>query len=103
VISVIDPYGRILDFLEQSRYFFFQVAPELYSRGWHILKKILKAVVIEHPCFRPFWIGNLSDKCLPIQTLLYVSFNHILMNLTSFMGTPSSMRILYNTSLLTES
>jgi hypothetical protein len=24
------------------------------------------------PCFRPFWIGKLSDKCLPIRTLLYV-------------------------------
>jgi hypothetical protein len=24
------------------------------------------------PCFRPFWIGKLSAKCLPIQTLLYV-------------------------------
>jgi hypothetical protein len=22
------------------------------------------------PCFRSFWIGNISDKCLPIQTLL---------------------------------
>jgi hypothetical protein len=27
---------------------------------------------------------------------------HILISLTSFMGTPNSMRILYNTSLLTE-
>jgi hypothetical protein len=27
------------------------------------------------PCFRPFWIGKLSDRCLPIRTLLYVSFN----------------------------
>jgi hypothetical protein len=36
------------------------------------------------PCFRPFWIGNLSDKCLPIWTLLYVSFKHILINLTTY-------------------
>jgi hypothetical protein len=50
------------------------------------------------PCFRPFWIGKLSDKCLPILTLLYVSFKHILINLTSFMGTPNSMGILYNDS-----
>jgi hypothetical protein len=27
VVSVTDPYGRILGFLHQSRYFFFQVAP----------------------------------------------------------------------------
>jgi hypothetical protein len=32
VVSVTDPYGRILGFLD--RYFFFQVAPQLYSRGW---------------------------------------------------------------------
>jgi hypothetical protein len=34
VVSVTDPYGRILGFLDRSRYFFFQVAPELYSQGW---------------------------------------------------------------------
>jgi hypothetical protein len=33
VVSVTDLYGRILGFLDQSRYFFFQVAPQLYSRG----------------------------------------------------------------------
>jgi hypothetical protein len=34
VVSVMDPYGRILAFLDRSRYFFFQAAPQLYSRGW---------------------------------------------------------------------
>jgi hypothetical protein len=34
VVSVMDTYGRILAFLDRSRYFFFQVAPQLYSRGW---------------------------------------------------------------------
>jgi hypothetical protein len=29
----MDPYGRILGFIDQSRYFFFQVATQLYSRG----------------------------------------------------------------------
>jgi hypothetical protein len=53
------------------------------------------------PSFRPFWIGKLSDKCLPIRTLLYVSFKHILIRLTNFMKTPHSMRIFYNISLLT--
>jgi hypothetical protein len=33
-VSVTDPYGSILDFLDRSRYLFFQVAPQLYSRGW---------------------------------------------------------------------
>jgi CBS-domain-containing membrane protein len=32
VVSVTDPYGRILGFLDRSRYFFFQVAPQWYSR-----------------------------------------------------------------------
>jgi hypothetical protein len=30
VVSVTNPYGRILGFLDGSRYFFFQVAPKLY-------------------------------------------------------------------------
>jgi hypothetical protein len=33
VVSVTDPYARILCFLDRSRYFFFQVA-QLYSRSW---------------------------------------------------------------------
>jgi hypothetical protein len=30
----MDPHGCILSFLDWSRYYFFQVAPQLYSRGW---------------------------------------------------------------------
>jgi hypothetical protein len=33
VVSVTDPYGRILGFLDRNRYFFFQVTPQLDSRG----------------------------------------------------------------------
>jgi hypothetical protein len=33
VVSRTDPYGLILGFLDRSRYYFFQVAPQLYSRG----------------------------------------------------------------------
>jgi hypothetical protein len=33
VVSATDPYGRILGFLDRSRYFFFPVAPQLYSLG----------------------------------------------------------------------
>jgi hypothetical protein len=33
VVSVTDSYGHILYFLDWSRYFSFQVAPQLYSRG----------------------------------------------------------------------
>jgi hypothetical protein len=34
MVSTMDPYGRILGFLDRSRYSFFQVAPQLYSQGW---------------------------------------------------------------------
>jgi hypothetical protein len=34
VVSVTDPYCRILGFLDRSSHFFFQVAPLWYSRGW---------------------------------------------------------------------
>jgi hypothetical protein len=34
VVSMTDPYGRILGFLDWNRYFYFQVSPQLYSRGW---------------------------------------------------------------------
>jgi hypothetical protein len=30
-VSRCQPYGRILEFLDRSRYFFFRVAPQLYS------------------------------------------------------------------------
>jgi hypothetical protein len=33
VVSVTEPYGRNLGYLDRSRYFFYQVAPQLYSRG----------------------------------------------------------------------
>jgi hypothetical protein len=33
IVSVTDSYGRILGFPDRSRYFFFQEAPQLYSRG----------------------------------------------------------------------
>jgi hypothetical protein len=55
------------------------------------------------PSFKPFWIGKLSNKCLSIWTLLYVSFKQNLISLTNFMRIPNSIRILYNTFLLTES
>jgi hypothetical protein len=34
VVSVTDPNGRNLGFLDRSHYYFFQVAPQLHSRGW---------------------------------------------------------------------
>jgi hypothetical protein len=34
VVSATDLCGRILGLLDRSRYSFFQVAPQLYTRGW---------------------------------------------------------------------
>jgi hypothetical protein len=34
VVIVMGTYGRILGFLDRSRYYLFQVTPQLYSRGW---------------------------------------------------------------------
>jgi hypothetical protein len=34
VVSATDPPDRILGFLDRSRYYFFQEAPQTYSRGW---------------------------------------------------------------------
>jgi hypothetical protein len=56
------------------------------------------------PCFKPFWIGKLTTiYYLPIQTLLYASFKHILISLTNFLGAQNSLRMIYNNSFLTES
>jgi hypothetical protein len=32
VVSATDPHGRIIGFLDRSRYYFFQAAPQLHSR-----------------------------------------------------------------------
>ena len=53
-------------------------------------------------CFKPFLTGHMSDKCLPTRTLLQVSFRHICSSLTSSMGIPKWMRILYKISLLSK-
>jgi hypothetical protein len=34
LVSTTDSHGCILGFLERSCYYFFQVAPQLYSQGW---------------------------------------------------------------------
>jgi hypothetical protein len=55
------------------------------------------------PCSSSFRIWIVSDKCVPIPILLEVSFKYILINLSSYIGSLHSIRILYNTSLLNES
>jgi hypothetical protein len=34
MVSAGDAHGRILDYLDWSRYCFFQLSPQLYSQGW---------------------------------------------------------------------
>jgi hypothetical protein len=34
VVRAMNPHGRIIVFLDRSSYYFFQVAPKLYSWGW---------------------------------------------------------------------
>jgi hypothetical protein len=37
-VNVTDPYGRILVFLDRSRYCFFQVAPQMYHEAeWTLM------------------------------------------------------------------
>jgi hypothetical protein len=52
----MDPYGRILVFLDWSHYFFLKVAPRLYSQGWvdlvpqipHALRLNLRILSTQH-------------------------------------------------------
>ena len=44
------------------------------------------------PFFKAFIVGNKSDKFLLCRTLLYVSFRHNFISLTSFMAVPYSNR-----------
>ena len=53
------------------------------------------------PFFKSLLIGNMSDKFLPTRTLLYISFKHNFISLTSFLGLPNLMIILYKSSHLT--
>jgi hypothetical protein len=61
---------------------------------WHILKQIWKAVVLKHPLVLD---RKRIRQNFPIWNLLQVSSKHILTNLTSLMGTPNSLKMLYST------
>jgi hypothetical protein len=53
VVSATHPHGRILGFLDRSRYYFFQAAPQLYPEAkWipfqtHYFSENLVALAIE--------------------------------------------------------
>jgi hypothetical protein len=67
---------------------------------WHILEQSWKAVATTSPCFRPFWIGNASDRILHMWISLQVSLKHFLISLSNLIGISNSMTVSYNTSLL---
>jgi hypothetical protein len=90
---MLSPSRFISSAQTSSRYVLLYFSPIWFS--WTLLMAYSKAKLESRgdkasPCFRPFWMGKLSDKCLPIWTLLYIKFKHILISLTSFMGTPNS-------------
>jgi hypothetical protein len=60
----------------------------------HILKKSLKSVVLKN-----IWMGKIIRQMLTYRVISCSSPERIIISQTSFMGTPNSMRILYNTSL----
>jgi hypothetical protein len=62
-----------------------------------------KAVVIKHLLALSILDGKTVRQIFTYMDMTICFIEDILMNLTIFMGIPNSIRILYNTSLLTES
>jgi hypothetical protein len=60
--------------------------------------KGIKEMAIKVLILRSFWPQIFPGKCLPIQTLLWPSIQHICISLTSFMSTQNS--ILYTSNIL---
>jgi hypothetical protein len=48
VVSATDPPGGMLGFLDRSRYYFFQVAPQLSSRGQGLRKHVDYVFIVFH-------------------------------------------------------
>jgi hypothetical protein len=75
VVSVTDPYGRNFGIVYRSRDFFFQVAPQLYSRGWVDHREI-------NELFICYWERNMVFRTLNFNTstldsLLPASYVHL--------------------------
>jgi hypothetical protein len=89
VVSVTDPFGRIIGFLDRSRYFFFQIAPQLYSRGSVdpvpdplLLRKSGSAGnrtrisgSVEHLITRPQWRSMIKSETLEVIFKLRTVYN----------------------------
>jgi hypothetical protein len=79
VASVTGPYGRILGFLDRSLYFFFQAAPQLYSRSWVdpvpdplLLWKSGSAGIESGPL--NLYTGTLATRPQRRSTLFYITY-----------------------------
>jgi hypothetical protein len=54
VVTVTDLYSHILGFLDQSRYFFLQVAPQVYSKAvWTPFQTHFFSENLEEPGIEP--------------------------------------------------
>ena len=62
-----------------------------------------QTVAVNHFLFQTILNRKHGRQIFDCQALLCVSFRHIFISLTSFMGIPNSIWVLYSTSLLTES
>jgi len=51
----------------------------------HSKVKVKNNGIRASPCFKPFLIGNMSDKLLPTRILLYVPVRRTFISLASFM------------------
>jgi hypothetical protein len=57
VVSVTDPFGSILSFLDRSLYFFFQATPQMYSRDWVDLRQTTRRNIFN------LWISAVFKEC----------------------------------------
>jgi hypothetical protein len=86
VVSTADLHSRILGFLDQSLYNFFQVAPQLYSRGWmgpipdpQLLRNLVaQRIEPENRTRASGSVGKNSDHCVLynlyiLTVLIYLS------------------------------
>jgi hypothetical protein len=61
VVSVKEPHGRNLGFLDRSRYYFFQIASQLYSEaGWILLQTHYFSEYLVAPGIKPGTSGSVA-------------------------------------------
>jgi hypothetical protein len=72
VVSVTDPYCRIIGILDRSRYIFFQVAPQLYSAAeWTPFQTHYISESLVGPGIEP---GPLTTRPQRRSTFFYIKY-----------------------------